>query len=262
MMIYTSKNKPRMLQCGHSYCTTCIQNMIECSKNSCPTCNRSFPSNINDIPVNFALMEAMPSFLAEMLTVRILILGDTNVGKTSFSKCFETGKKLNTDQSIVTTIQPDIFKSIEKVDGMYIMVQVWDTPGQIQTNNLFSSYFKNVHSCILLFDITDEKSFENVKYWHHMFREINAEAPIILGGNKCDLPKERQKVTITMIKRYMEKYDGINGFLHVSCINNVNIKAIVKKATLDAIQVKKLLLRDDKVTLKLTTITPKKLCYC
>jgi small GTP-binding protein len=78
-----------------------------------------------------------------------------------------------------------------------IRLQIWDTAGQERFRTITPAYYKAGQGVLLVYDITDEKTFENVKYWLQNLEEYNTDAKKILVGNKVDRSAER-KVTTEM----------------------------------------------------------------
>ncbi len=129
----------------------------------------------------------------------ILILGDTNVGKTSLLLNYTDNYYVG---SHVATVGIDFkFKTI-KVKDMDVKLQIWDTSGQERFRSLAKNYLKKADGIIFVYDITDKKTFEGVKDW---IKEAESQGIYkqILVGNKCDLEYDR-KVTQENINEYAE----------------------------------------------------------
>ena len=121
---------------------------------------------------------------------KILILGDSTVGKT----CFLTRYADNTFQeNQMATLGVDYkLKNIKMEDGNIVKLQIWDTAGQDRFHSLTRNYFKGAHGIILLYDITTRSSFDNVSKWIKQIKEDASEkVVIILVGNKIDLEHKR-----------------------------------------------------------------------
>ena len=121
---------------------------------------------------------------------KILILGDSTVGKT----CFLTRYADNTFQeNQMATLGVDYkLKNVKMEDGNIVKLQIWDTAGQDRFHSLTRNYFKGAHGIILLYDITTQSSFDNVSKWIKQIKEDASEkVVIILIGNKIDLEHKR-----------------------------------------------------------------------
>ena len=124
---------------------------------------------------------------------KILLLGDSSVGKT----CFLMRYTDNTFQDIhMSTIGLDYkLKNVQLDDGKMIKIQVWDTAGQDRFRSITKNYYKGAHGIVLIYDITEKKSFANVKNWMDQIKEeVSDRVTIILVGNKID-DEEHRAVT-------------------------------------------------------------------
>ena len=121
---------------------------------------------------------------------KILILGDSKVGKS----CFLTRYADKTFQEdYLSTIGMDYkIKNYELENGNIIKLYIWDTAGQDRFRSITSNYYKGADGIILIYDITKQETFNNVRNW---ITSIKEEAPakvvLILVGNKVDDEKNR-----------------------------------------------------------------------
>ena len=128
------------------------------------------------------------------LLYKILLLGDSSVGKT----CFLMRYADNTFQEIhMSTIGLDYkLKNVQLDDGKIVKVQIWDTAGQDRFRSITKNYYKGAHGIILIYDVTSRKTFENVKNWvEQIEEEVSDKVNIILVGNKIDDEKNRKVTT-------------------------------------------------------------------
>ena len=100
---------------------------------------------------------------------KILLLGDSSVGKT----CFLMRYTDNTFQEIhMSTIGLDYkLKNVQLDDGKIVKIQIWDTAGQDRFRSITRNYYKGAHGIIVMYDVTNKKSFDNVKNWVEQIRE-------------------------------------------------------------------------------------------
>jgi small GTP-binding protein len=122
---------------------------------------------------------------------KILLLGDTQVGKSSFLMRYID----NTFQeSYLSTVGLDFkVKNVQLDDGNTYRVQIWDTAGQDRFHAITRNYFKNAHGIILIYDVTLIESFHNVKNWIKQIKEeVTDKVSIILAGNKIDMEEKRK----------------------------------------------------------------------
>lgn len=119
---------------------------------------------------------------------KIIIVGDSNVGKTALFWRFTEGSFLAEKETQVTTIDFKI-KNINLNDKP-VKLYLWDTAGQEKYRSIVSTYFKGCHGIMIVFDLSRESSFRNVKeQWYDLCRSKADTAAIILVGNKNDLDR-------------------------------------------------------------------------
>ncbi|KAG7223462.1 hypothetical protein INR49_015566 [Caranx melampygus] len=119
---------------------------------------------------------------------RIVLAGDAAVGKSSFLLRFCKNEfKLNCS----ATLGVDFQMKTVIVDGEPVLLQLWDTAGQERFRSIAKSYFRRADGVLLLYDVTCEKSFLNVREWVDMIEDLaHEDIPIMLVGNKCDLRQD------------------------------------------------------------------------
>ena len=107
-----------------------------------------------------------------------------------------------------STIGADFLTKEINIDGTMIQLQIWDTAGAERFNSMGPSFYRNSDCCVLVYDITDSKSFESIENWRKEFlNQLNPKNPetypFVLLGNKCDKIDER-KTEVSKIKQYYE----------------------------------------------------------
>ena len=111
-------------------------------------------------------------------------------------------------------------KQIE-VNDRIIKMQIWDTAGHEKFRTITTSYYKSAHAIIVLYDITDESSFEHIKNWMIDIDKFGKQGVLkVLIGNKIDL-EDNRKITKEAGESMANKY-GIK-FFEVSAKDNINI---------------------------------------
>ena len=122
---------------------------------------------------------------------KILLLGDSTVGKTCFLLRYTDDTFLDLHMA---TIGLDYrLKTMILDDHRIVKVQLWDTAGQDKFRAITRNYYKGARGIILIYDITNIKSYENIKKWiNEIKEEISENVTIVLIGNKIDNEKERK----------------------------------------------------------------------
>ena len=122
---------------------------------------------------------------------KILLLGDSSVGKT----CFFMRYIENTFQEIhMSTIGLESkIKTVDLDDGRTVKIQLWDTAGQERFHTITKNYYKTAHAIILIFDVTEKATYQNVKNWVEQIREeVSSKVVTVLVGNKIDDVENRK----------------------------------------------------------------------
>ena len=122
---------------------------------------------------------------------KILLLGDSTVGKTCFLLRYTDDTFLDLHMA---TIGLDYrLKTMILDDQRIVKVQLWDTAGQDKYRAITRNYYKGARGIILIYDVTNIKSYENIKKWiNEIKEEISEEVTIVLIGNKIDNEGERK----------------------------------------------------------------------
>lgn len=150
---------------------------------------------------------------------KILLLGDSTVGKTCFLMRF-TDK---TFQEIhMSTIGLDYrLKEVTMPDGKTIKVQIWDTAGQDRYRSITRNYYKGADGILLIYDITNITSFNNIKLWITQIKENSlSQVKIIVVGNKLDL-QNNKVVKEDEVKKIASEFKL--QFFEASAKSNINI---------------------------------------
>ncbi|XP_022202556.1 ras-related protein Rab-13 [Nilaparvata lugens] len=151
-------------------------------------------------------------------TYKVLVLGDSNVGKTCLVHryCDETYYDTYT-----ATIGIDYKQKIITVDGARVKLQIWDTAGQERFRTLTTAYYRGAMGILLMYDVTRIESFNNLSHWMHDIKEYASPGVVIvLAGNKCDEVSQRT-IAYDSGQKMAEYYDM--PFFEVSCKRDINI---------------------------------------
>ena len=120
--------------------------------------------------------------------VQLLIIGDSTVGKTSILSRYTNG---DFNPHYLATVGLDFFKKDEVYNGKTIRIKIWDTAGQERYKSLTQGYFRNAEGIMIVYDVSNLVSFENLKYWIQSIKthiDIDkGEVPAIIIGNKIDI---------------------------------------------------------------------------
>ncbi|XP_046857308.1 ras-related protein Rab-8B-like [Xenia sp. Carnegie-2017] len=122
-------------------------------------------------------------------TFKILVLGDSGVGKTCLIYRYTAGEFTD---AYVSTIGIDCRTTMLNVDELKVRMQIWDTAGQERFRTLTSAYYRGAMGVLLVYDVTVEESFGHINSWLRNIEE-NASTDVckVLVGNKADLQNLR-----------------------------------------------------------------------
>jgi Ras-related protein Rab-1A len=157
---------------------------------------------------------------------KLLVVGDLKTGKSSLIHRY-THNIFNQQHLVLN----DFATNTCTVDGKIIKLQIWDTPTQFNQNPLYASitsrevnlptsirsqYYRGTNGIIIVYDITNKESFDNIKTWLDEYnRYAKFGTPIILVGTKVDLCAER-KVSLDDVEQFIKTYsDPDNKIQHI-----------------------------------------------
>jgi len=150
---------------------------------------------------------------------KLLLIGDSGVGKSCLLLRFADHTYT---ESYISTIGVDFKIRTIDLDGKTIKLQIWDTAGQERFRTITSSYYRGAHGIIVVYDVTDMESFNNVKQWLPEIERYACEGVNkLLVGNKCDLV-QKKVVDYDMAKAFADSLDI--PFLETSAKNATNVE--------------------------------------
>ena len=185
-----------------------------------------------------SLPSNMEKFNINNLALSLFFLGSATVGKTSFMKRFFKSEFITTHLS---TLGMDVEKTLAKVDDKIIKIEVWDTVGQERLRSIPKRYYSKGDGFLLLFDVTNKKTYDDITGWIKDIREsrgvtnINgvndknkssSNEVLFLIGNKIDDINNRvvqKEDALELAKSY-----GVN-YYEVSCKDGVNVYEVMTK---------------------------------
>ena len=154
--------------------------------------------------------------------IKIILLGESGVGKTSFFKRFIFNEY---GEQFVSSIGVDYaFKNINYKKKDYL-IQLFDIAGQLRFRNVVKSYFHITDKYFVIFDLTDEDSLKDIHNWIDSIKEYSEKYKFIILGNKDDI---ENKISDEIINDNLKKYTDII-FMRVSAANNYNINEAIER---------------------------------
>ena len=154
---------------------------------------------------------------------KVLLLGDSTVGKTCFLLRY-CDKRFQ--EAHLSTIGLDYrLKTMTLESGKKIKLQIWDTAGQDRFRAITKNYYKGANGIILIYDVTNLQTYENVKNWIAQIREeANPNVIIYLAGNKIDVSEEEKVVKTEDGQKIADEFNL--PFYETSAKNGDNVNKI------------------------------------
>ena len=142
----------------------------------------------------------------DLLPIKIILLGDTGVGKSSIIKRYIED---SFEENLSSTIGSNFLEKIEKIKGQKVRLEVWDTAGQEEFRSVTKLFVKNSKIIILVYNVTQKSSFEGLNYWYDFIQKELAQNFVLgVAGNKTDLIFEDgydEEITSEEGKAFAEK---------------------------------------------------------
>jgi len=135
--------------------------------------------------------------LRKKVLLKVIILGDSGVGKTSLMNQYVNQKF---SKQYKATIGADFLTKEITIDDKAVTLQIWDTAGQERFQSLGTAFYRGADCCVLVYDITDKKSFDSLQGWSDEFLvqaapQSPTDFPFVVIGNKLDKASDRQVAT-------------------------------------------------------------------
>ena len=157
--------------------------------------------------------------------IKIVLLGDPAVGKSSLVQRFCVGKF--EDKYKITIGGAYLQKEVKLKNGDILKLHIWDTGGQEKFRSMASLYYKDAVAAILVYDVSNPETLESLDYW---INELNNNADnkniiFSIAGNKCDLPNDMKKVSSSEGKNFC-KEKNVPIFNETSAKTGVGVKEL------------------------------------
>ena len=123
--------------------------------------------------------------LREDYKLKVVIVGDSGVGKSNLIKRFTTNEF---NENSKATVGVEFLSKSYKINDKIFKIEMWDTAGQERYKSITAAYYKGAKGALLVYDTTSAQSFENIDKWLSEIKEkTNKDIKLIIVGNKIDL---------------------------------------------------------------------------
>eukprot|EP00512_Aurantiochytrium_limacinum_P004059 CAMPEP_0171495444 /NCGR_PEP_ID=MMETSP0958-20121227/6149_1 /TAXON_ID=87120 /ORGANISM="Aurantiochytrium limacinum, Strain ATCCMYA-1381" /LENGTH=216 /DNA_ID=CAMNT_0012029435 /DNA_START=433 /DNA_END=1083 /DNA_ORIENTATION=+ len=155
------------------------------------------------------------------IQIKLLMIGDSGVGKTCLLLRYAND---SFSPTFITTIGIDFKIKTIQLDDKTIKLQIWDTAGQERFRTITTSYFRGAQGILLVYDVTDRGSFDNIANWMGQISN-HAESNIskVLIGNKADVDPSERVVSTEEGQKLAQEF-GIDNFFEASAKQDINVK--------------------------------------
>ena len=156
--------------------------------------------------------------------IKICLLGDVNVGKTSIASRF---CKNSFNENYINTIGGAYQQqNIVLNNGTKMKLHIWDTSGQDRFRSMTNLYYRDAQVAILTYDVTNEQSLESLNYWlSELSDKVDQENMLLcLAGNKNDVDSSEKKVSTAKGKQFAEEHNMI--FYETSAKTGAGVKEL------------------------------------
>uniref|UniRef100_A0A8D0H0W0 small monomeric GTPase n=1 Tax=Sphenodon punctatus TaxID=8508 RepID=A0A8D0H0W0_SPHPU len=155
---------------------------------------------------------------------KLLIIGNSSVGKTSFLFRYADD---TFSQAFVSTVGIDFKVKTVCRNDKRVKLQIWDTAGQERYRTITTAYYRGAMGFILMYDITNEESFSAVQDWATQIKTYSWDnAQVILVGNKCDMDEER----VVPLEKGKSLADQLGfDYFEVSAKENINVRQVFER---------------------------------
>ena len=157
------------------------------------------------------------------IILKILILGDMSVGKTTLLLKYIDNY---TPELYISTLGIDYKTKNIVYNNTNIILQIWDTAGQEKFQVVTKSFVKGSDGIIYMYDITQKQSFINIKRWLEDTEDYSLRAKKIIVGNKIDM-EERREVTEEMKNKLLNEIDI--DLVEISAKKDLNVNEVFDK---------------------------------
>jgi Ras-related protein Rab-7A len=161
----------------------------------------------------------------QKVLLKIIILGDSGVGKTSLMNQYVNKKFSNQYKA---TIGADFLTKEVMIEEKLVTMQIWDTAGQERFQSLGVAFYRGADACVLVYDVTSKKSFKQLLSWQEEFliQALPSDPenfPFIVLGNKCDKTDSRT-VSVEEAQNFCAKKTKPIDHFETSASHNLNVE--------------------------------------
>jgi len=165
---------------------------------------------------------------------KVIMVGDSGVGKSNLGARFTRDEFMKGSKP---TIGVDFAGKTIEVEGSKVRAQIWDTAGQERFKAVSSTYYRNAAAAMVIYDITNRKSFGNVPTWIKELRSLaDHDVVIMMVGNKTDL--DHLRAVSTEDGKSLAEQEKIL-FMETSALSGANVVNAFRLVLASVMEVKR-----------------------
>lgn len=163
-----------------------------------------------------------------MFSFKVLVVGDSGVGKTTSVTRFVEGKFLPTKKTIgVDFLLKNVKVNLEKSKEIKAVLQLWDFSGEAQFREILPYYVSGAQGIVFYFDSTEPKTLNNLKEWHDVVNKyLPGNVPKLLASSKHDL--KEANIDQEVLKKHMDQFQ-YQEYYPTSSVSGENIEKVYQR---------------------------------
>ena len=155
----------------------------------------------------------------EDFKIKIVVVGDSGVGKTNLIKRFITNEF---SENFKATIGVEFMSKTYRINKHLFKIEIWDTAGQERYKSITAVYYKGAKGGIVVYDTTEQTTFDNIDKWMLEIKDkTSKDIKLMIIGNKIDLKDEREVENEEALKKAVSF--GIP-LMETSALDATNVK--------------------------------------
>ena len=164
-------------------------------------------------------IEEVKSDEKEDYKLKVVIVGDSGVGKTNLVKRFISNTFISNSKA---TVGVEFLSKSYRINNQVFKIEIWDTAGQERYKSITAAYYKGAKGALIVYDITQKTSYENVDRWISEIKEkASQDMKLMIIGNKCDLVDKREVQTDDAFEKAKDLQSPI---METSALDGTNVK--------------------------------------
>ena len=168
---------------------------------------------------DISIEEVKSGEVKEDYKLKIVVVGDSGVGKTNLIKRFVSNSFSANSKA---TVGVEFLSKTYKIEDLVFKIELWDTAGQERYKSITAAYYKGAKGALIVYDVTSKPSFENVDKWMNEIKEKSSkDLKLMIIGNKIDLVDGRQVTS----EEGLEKAKVLDvPLMETSALDSTNVK--------------------------------------